>query len=143
VLECRVYAKRKIRSDNFIGGTKDTIELLLAEAASRGTVVRELSKYDAHGNQRKTQSIVEFTIVTISQATNTAGLNMDEAFTQGRDAVHNMKPIPLSSQQIQTVVDISTVTNNNIKSISDVWDPLLQKIKLFSELVDAIAEVRN
>jgi hypothetical protein len=142
-LECRVYAKHKIRSDNFIGGTKDTIELLLAEAASRGTIVRELTKYDAHGNQHKIQSIVEFTIVTISQGTDTAGLNMGEAFAQGRDAVYDMKPIPLSSQRIQAAVDISAVTNNNIKSMSDVWDPLLQKIKLFSELVDAIAEVRN
>ena len=142
-MECRVYAKHKIRSDNFIGGTKDTIELLLAEAASRGTIVRELIKYDAHGNQHKIQSIVEFTIVTISQGTDTAGLNMGEAFAQGRDAVYDMKPIPLSSQRIQAAVDISAVTNNNIKSMSDVWDPLLQKIKLFSELVDAIAEVRN
>jgi hypothetical protein len=143
VLECQVYAKHKIGSDNFIGGTKDTIELLLAEGASRGTITRELSKYDAHGNQRKTKSIVEFTIVTISKATDAAGLNMEEAFTQWRDPFQNMKPIPSSSQRIQAAVDISTVTNNNIKSLSDVWDPLLQKIKLFSELVDAIAEVRS
>jgi hypothetical protein len=143
VLECRVYARNKIGSDNFIGGTKDAIELLLAEGASCGTVVRELSKHDTHGNQRKTRSIVEFTIVTISKTTDAAGLNIDEAFTQGGDAFHSMTLIPSSSQRIQAVVDLSTVTNSNIKSVSDVWDPLLQKIKIFSRLVDTIAEVRN
>jgi hypothetical protein len=33
MLECRLYAKR-ILKDKFIGGTKDAIELLLAEGAS-------------------------------------------------------------------------------------------------------------
>jgi hypothetical protein len=36
VLECRVHTKRKIGSDDFIGGTKDTIDTLLTEGAVGG-----------------------------------------------------------------------------------------------------------
>lgn len=36
VLECRVYAKHKIGSDDFIGSIRETIESLLAEAAGGG-----------------------------------------------------------------------------------------------------------
>jgi hypothetical protein len=35
-LECRLYAKQKIWKDGFIGGTRDEIELLLAEGAGGG-----------------------------------------------------------------------------------------------------------
>ena len=34
MLDCRVYAKHRIRGDRFIGGTSGTIESLLAEGAS-------------------------------------------------------------------------------------------------------------
>ena len=33
MLECRLYAKHNILKDKFVGGTKDAIELLLAEGA--------------------------------------------------------------------------------------------------------------
>ena len=36
VLDCRVYAKHKIRNDSFIGGTSGTIESLLADGAAGG-----------------------------------------------------------------------------------------------------------
>jgi len=39
VLECRVYAKHKIGSDDFLGVTKEAIELLLAEGAAGGLYI--------------------------------------------------------------------------------------------------------
>jgi hypothetical protein len=39
MLECRLYAKHNILKDNFIGGTKDAIELLLAEGTAGGLYV--------------------------------------------------------------------------------------------------------
>ena len=39
MLECRLYAKRSIREDNFIGGTKDGIELLLAQGTGGGLYI--------------------------------------------------------------------------------------------------------
>jgi hypothetical protein len=45
VLECRVYAKHKIGSDDFIGGMKDVIELLLAERAAGSLYILMLSPF--------------------------------------------------------------------------------------------------
>jgi hypothetical protein len=39
ILECRVYAKRTIKHDSFIGGITDMIESLLAEGASGGPCI--------------------------------------------------------------------------------------------------------
>jgi hypothetical protein len=158
MLDCRVYAKHRSRSDTFIGGTSGTIESLLAEGAAGGqrhiiyhsyaltipqlpAITRDLCKYDVHGNQRKTQTIVEFTIVATSRVSNAAELNMGVAVTQVNDELDRMKPIQTSFEPIQEVVDTSATLMNDIKSLSDTWGPLLQKIRLFSELVDTIAEV--
>jgi len=142
VLECRVYAKHKIGSDDFIGRTKETVESLLAEGAA-GVITRELCKDDANGKQCKTQTIIEFTIVAISKASDAAGsLNMDEAVTRGKEALNLMKPPSSSFESIQGVTD-ATATNvkDNIQSVSNNWDPFLEKVKLFTQLVDTIAEV--
>ena len=161
LLECRLYVKHNIRNDDFIGGTKDTIELLLAEGAAGGLYIfllptfkfannhplsvisRELRKYDSCGNQHSTQVVIEFSIVTISQAANADGLNMDEAVTGGKEALGHMKPALSPLEPIQGVTNASANVVNNIKSVSNSWDPFLQKVKLFTELVDTIAEVRD
>jgi hypothetical protein len=79
--------------------------------------------------------------VAISKASDAAGWNMEEAVAQGKDAINRMKQIPSASEQIQGAVDISATVINDTQSVSDNWGPLLQKIKLFTELVDAISEV--
>ena len=66
---------------------------------------------------------------------------MEEAVAQGKDAINRMKQIPSASEQVQGAVDISATVINDTQSVSDNWGPLLQKIKLFTELVDAISEV--
>jgi hypothetical protein len=45
MLECRLYAQRNIRKDNFIGGTKDAIGLLLAEGTAGGLYVCMMSTF--------------------------------------------------------------------------------------------------
>ncbi len=44
MLECRLYAKNILR-DKFIGGTKDAIELLLAEGTAGGLYDAMLSPF--------------------------------------------------------------------------------------------------
>lgn len=39
-------------------------------------------------------------------------------------------------------VDTPSIVINNINTVSDVWDSLLQKVQLFTELVDAITKAR-
>jgi hypothetical protein len=163
VLECRVYAKRKIGSDDFLGGTKETIESFLAEGAGTSggmyislripfdnshilsVVTRELCQYDRHGNQRKSEIVIQFTIVAISKAStaDTPELNMEEAVAQGKDALNLMKPAPSSFEPIQALLDTSTTVVDTVQSVSNIWGPFLQKLKLFTELVDAIAEVTS
>jgi hypothetical protein len=103
-------------------------------------ITRELYKHDDQGNQIKTQIIIEFTIVAISEASDTAGLNIKEAVSQGKGAIDRMKLAPLSVVQIERAVDTSATVIGNTKNNCG---PLLQKIKLFTELVDGIAKVRH
>ena len=159
VLECRVYAKHKIGSDDFIGGTKDVIESLLTEGAAQGlhilmlhpfanmvilsVITRQLCKQDTRGNQHQSQTIVEFTIVAISKASDAAILNMEEAVMQENNVLDRMKLVPSLAEPIQGAVNTSATGLNDIKSMSDTWGLLLHKIKLFSALVDSIVEVRD
>jgi hypothetical protein len=68
---------------------------------------------------------------------------MDEAAAQGKDALNLMKPGLSSFEPIQGVLDTSTTAVDTAKSVSNIWGPFLQKLKLFTELVDTIAEVRR
>jgi hypothetical protein len=87
--------------------------------------------------------MIEFTIVTMSKDDDAVGLNMDEAVTRGKVALDHMQPAPSPLEPIQGVADASANMINNIKSVANSWDPLLQKVKAFTELVDTIAEVRD
>jgi phage-related minor tail protein len=66
---------------------------------------------------------------------------MEEAVAQAKDALVHMKPPPSSLEPIQGAVDTSVAVVANIKSLSTTWGPLLDKVKLFTELVDGIAQV--
>jgi hypothetical protein len=77
----------------------------------------------------------------MSKASDAAGLNMEEAVVQGKDALVHMKLAPSSFEPIQGAVDTSVAVVTNIESLSNTWGPFLQKVKLFSELVDGIAHV--
>lgn len=79
--------------------------------------------------------------MAISNASDAPELNMEEAITQGMGALDRMKLKPSLVEPIQGIVDTTTTVVDNVKSLSDTWDPLLQKIEIFSKLVDSIAEV--
>jgi hypothetical protein len=158
-LECRVYTKQLIGTDNLIGETRDTIESLLTERAAGGqynpfsnifanyhilsVITRELKKPNTHENQRSTKSIIEFTIIAVSKASDAAGLNIEDAVAQAQDAIDGMQPAPSSLGRVQGAIDTSTTVIDNIHSMSNIWNPLLQKVKLFSDIVGTIAEVRH
>jgi hypothetical protein len=104
-------------------------------------VTRELSKFDSRGNELKTQIFMEFTIAATSKTSDAAGLDMEEAVVQGKDAVLSMKLAPSSFGLIQGAVDTSAVVGNDIKSLSATLDSLLHKVKFFTKLVDGITRV--
>jgi len=54
-----------------------------------------------------------------------------------------IQPAPSSLGQIQEAVNTSATVIDNIHFISNIWSPLLQKVKLFSDIAGTIAEVRH
>ena len=104
-------------------------------------ITRELCKFDSGGNQRKTQIAIEFTIAAASKASDVAGLNMEEAVARGKDALVHMNLAPSPFEPIQGTVDTSVAGVANIKSLTTTWEPFLEKLKLFTKLVDGIAHV--
>jgi hypothetical protein len=54
-----------------------------------------------------------------------------------------MKLVPSFLKPIQRAVDVSVTVINYTHLVKNTWSPLLRNIKLFIELVGAIAEVRN
>jgi hypothetical protein len=108
-------------------------------------VTRELCKHDRHGNQQKTQIVIQFTIVAVSETSDADAdeLNAGDALAQAKDELSDVKSIPSRLEPIPGVVDTSATVINDTKSVSDIWGPLLDKLKLFTELVDKIAEVRS
>lgn len=77
----------------------------------------------------------------MSKASDAPGLNMEEAVAQGKDALIHMMVAPSSLKPIQGTGNTSVAIVTNINSLSNTWGLLLQKVKLFSELVDGIAHV--
>ena len=104
-------------------------------------ITRQLSNDEVHGNQHQTQMVLEFTIAMVSRASDAVTLNMEEAVKQGKVALDGMKQDPSAVNAIQGAVDNSAIVINTINSVSGFWHPLVEKLKLFSELVDSIAEV--
>jgi hypothetical protein len=68
-------------------------------------------------------------------------VTMEMAVIQGRQALENMTSAPSSVERVQNVIDASKAVNDNINSIVKTWDPLLDKLKIFTEIVNKIAEV--
>ena len=66
---------------------------------------------------------------------------MEEAVPQAKDEYVHMMQAPSSLEPIQGAVDTSVALVTNVKSLANTWGPLLQKVKLFSELVDGFAKV--
>jgi len=84
-------------------------------------ITRELCKYDAHGNQDKTNTLTNY-IVTVPKASKAAVLEMEEAVTQADNAVDRMAADHRRWKRPPFCCCI-----NGTKSVSQTWGPLLQK----------------
>ena len=92
-------------------------------------IFRQLLKYNTKDNP----PFIEFEIGKRSVVD-----VVDEANT----AADAMKLAPTQLERIPGLIDASTEVVATATSIVDTWDPLLQKIKLFTNAVDTISEVR-
>ncbi len=66
---------------------------------------------------------------------------MEEAVAGAKEALDHMKLAPSAIEPMQGAVNTSVAVVANISSLTTTWGPLLQKVKLFTELVDGIARV--
>ena len=67
--------------------------------------------------------------------------NLEDAVAQGNNAFLHMNQAPSLFGPIQGAVDTSVAVATSIESLSATWGPLLQKVTLFVQLVDRIAQV--
>jgi hypothetical protein len=65
------------------------------------------------------------------------------AVTQGRQAFENMTSTPSSVERVQNAIDASKAVKNSVNSIVNTWDPLLDKLKIFTAIVNEIAKVEH
>jgi hypothetical protein len=86
---------------------------------------------------------IEFTIAATSKSSglDAVGLNMEAAITQGKNVVSHMKSVPSAFGPIQGAIDTAVAVEGDIKSLSNSWGPFLQKVELFTQLVNGIAQV--
>jgi hypothetical protein len=158
--ELQIYAQRpKPLSDDRIGGTEDTVNSLLAEGMAGGmfglchprnltdplslAVTRKLKKTD----KKRTldlDSVVEFTI-TAASATSatpvTAEAHMTEEVNNAEEAEQQMHiASSVLSRSEGALGDLTSITGNII-SVVELWQPLLNNVQLFMNVMDKVAEV--
>jgi hypothetical protein len=106
-------------------------------------VTRKFGKFNAHKDIHKTLISVEFLIVAINTPTSAASMNMDQALKQGKDTFNMMQTAPSSLGRIQEANDISAAVLGNVKSVAGTWDPFIEKLKIFTDIMDKISGVNN
>jgi hypothetical protein len=139
----------------------------------RSAVTSGLCKYEADGTPRNLPTVIEFKISPASKSTNTMTAQaadpvvqegpavehaanaatqgeydvvvaeMKEAVPQGKQAFEQIKSAPLLLEGAQDAIEASTAMVDHVESVAKTWSSLLETFKLFTDLVDKIAEVRN
>jgi hypothetical protein len=83
---------------------------------------------------------LEFTITSFATPDEAREAQLKEAVS-GAKVVDNMNLAPALVVQARNVVDGGTSAMNTMNTISATWVPLVDKIKLFTDLVDKASEV--
>ena len=68
---------------------------------------------------------------------------MDKVFLQVGDALSQIKSTPLASDSLTSAFDNASSACDTIATLANTWEPLLEKLRDFSSVVDEVAEVRS
>lgn len=111
----------------------------------RLAITRGLCKFDRHGNICKTKATVEFSIEVTTKATNAANMNMNQALAQEKHAVELMKSAPSLPVlgDLQVAEDTLNTVIDDTVSLTGSWGPFIEKVKMFTEMMDKVAEVNQ
>jgi hypothetical protein len=155
VLDLHLYAKRNVRHDDLVGSTKETIKSLLADGTGglskqlhgvfptlnvfSVAIARVLSKPNA--DKALSQTIIEFSISVGTQPSNASHMEMDDSVTKATTALGRIRMEPSTLGHAEGAVSTFTTISQKTTSTAASWDPLVQRIKLFTTIVDGISEV--
>jgi len=105
-------------------------------------VTRKLSKHDEHGTLRELRDVIEFSASSLTTPAIAMELQAKYVSEQAKDALVQMHSSPSSVGPINNAInEIDSMMN--VVSLTNTWDPLLKNIKLFTKIVDGIADVRH
>jgi len=110
---------------------------MFAKLSYTAAVTRKLRIEDRNGDTHEGPTVVEFAITSFATS---AEVQMDEAVDQAGTAVDRMElaPVLLGPEgAFNNVVPIIS----GIDTMTAAWEPLLNKVKLYTEIVDRISEV--
>jgi hypothetical protein len=85
--------------------------------------------------------IIELSATSVETPASGIELQMNDASERAKDALAQMQSRPAPVDCIEGAVGVITSGVENVVSIADTWDILLNKIELFTKIVDGIAEV--
>lgn len=68
---------------------------------------------------------------------------MEEACSQAQQNVGQIKAAPLVLDNVEAVVGVSSGVVDTVKSVSNTWNSLLNKIDLFTRIFDQLSEVQS
>jgi hypothetical protein len=86
------------------------------------------------------QTVLEFSIAPFATSDERLRDQLHEAVGEAT-AVDSMNPVPSLATGAGVVADRNTTIANTVNPITAAWGPLLDKVKLFSEIVDKVSEV--
>jgi hypothetical protein len=89
---------------------------------------------------QEVQAVLEFTIAPFAMYDEGLKDQLNKVVGKAID-VDNMNPVPPRAIGTGVVVDRITAIADTINPVMAAWDTLLEKIKLFAEIVDEISEV--
>lgn len=103
------------------------------------SVERALQSLDAP----ETPTKIAFSIAQTPSDHHVDHVEMEEALSQAQQGIGNVKSLPRPIGDIGSVVDALPVVTAAVKSFADTWSSLLDKLEIFTQITDQLAEVRS
>jgi hypothetical protein len=104
-------------------------------------VPRKLCKSDSAGKTHEVQAVLEFAISFFTSSDEAWEDQLIEAVGGVTGVGDNMNLAPSLLIGAGDFIDGVTSTTNTIIPVTAAWGPLLDKVKLFTEIVDKASEV--
>ncbi|KAG1747407.1 hypothetical protein EDB19DRAFT_1905560 [Suillus lakei] len=138
IISLKVFAKRRLHGDQYIGMVQEGVETLLAHSRTK---IYRLMSFDSHGNKRLLCASMEFKIIPLhhaiepsttqhaeGQLARTIDASKDTSSMPDMGGYGPTEPLKQSTEQVVGVV------------VSEVLTPLLDKINIFVQLAGKFAE---